>query len=136
MTAPARLVVDTNVVLSGLLFPGSIPSRVLLEVQGSVILASNATRQELTEVIERTRFDRYVQREVRRRLAAEFLRATVNIEVPSPIRACRDPRDDKFLEVAMHGLADAIVTGDRDLLELNPFHGVAILSPAEYLEHK
>jgi predicted nucleic acid-binding protein len=84
MTALGRLVVDTNVVLSGLLFPCAIPGRVLLEVQGSVILASNATRQELTEVIERTRFDRYVQRAVRRRLAAEFLRATVNIEVPSP----------------------------------------------------
>ncbi len=136
MTALARLVVDTNVVLSGLLFPGSIPSRVLLEVQGNVVLASNATRQELMEVIERTRFDRYVQREVRRRLAAEFLRATVNIEVPFPIRACRDPRDDKFLEVAVHGLADAIITGDRDLLDLNPFRGIAILTPAEYLERE
>jgi putative PIN family toxin of toxin-antitoxin system len=136
MTALVRLVVDTNVVLSGLLFPGSIPSRVLLEVQGSVILASNATRQELTEVVERARFDRYVQREIRRRLVAEYLRATVTIEIPFPIRACRDPRDDKFLEVAMHGRADAIITGDDDLLALNPFHGIAILVPANYLQHK
>jgi putative PIN family toxin of toxin-antitoxin system len=136
MTALGRLVLDTNVVLSGLLFPGSIPSRVLQEVQGSAILASKATRQELTEVVERTRFDRYVQREVRRHLAAQFLRATVTIEVSSPIRACRDLKDDKFLEVAVHGLADAIITGDRDLLELNPFHGIAILTPAEYLERK
>jgi predicted nucleic acid-binding protein len=51
--------------------------------------------------------------------------------VPAATRA-----DDKFLEVAVHGLADAIVTGDRDLLELNPFRGIAILTPAEYLERK
>jgi len=136
MTALGRLVMDTNVALSGLLFPGSIPSRVLQEAQGSVILASSATRQELTEVIEQIRFDRYLQREVRRSLAVEYLRATVTIEVPFPIRACRDPKDDKFLEVAVHGLADAIITGDRDLLELNPFRGIAILTPAEYLERK
>jgi predicted nucleic acid-binding protein len=53
---------------------------------------------------------------------------------PPPIRACRDPKDDKFLEVAVHGRTDAIVTGDEDLLDLNPFRGVAILTPAEYLE--
>jgi putative PIN family toxin of toxin-antitoxin system len=136
MTAVARLVVDTNVVLSGLLFAGSIPSRVLQDVQGSVILASNATRLELAEVAERTRFDRYVEREVRRRLVAEYLRATVIIEIPSPIRACRDPKEDKFLEVAVHGRADAIITGDGDLLALNPFRGVAIFAPADYLKHK
>ena len=136
MTAPARLVVDTNVLLSGLHFPGSIPSRVLIEVQGSVILASDTTRQELTEVVERVRFDRFVQREVRRHLAAEYLRATVNIEIPFPIRACRDPRDDKFLEVAVHGRADAIITRDGDLLAMNPFRGIAVLSPAEYLGRK
>jgi predicted nucleic acid-binding protein len=56
------------------------------------------------------------------------------VTILSPVRACRDPRDDKFLEVAVHGRADAIVTGDRDLLDLNPFRGIAILTPAEYLE--
>ena len=50
------------------------------------------------------------------------------------IRVCRDPKDDKFLEVAVHGQADAIVTGDQDLLNLNPFRGIAILTPREYVE--
>ena len=54
----------------------------------------------------------------------------------SPVRACRDPRDDKFLEVAVRGRADAIVTGDADLLALHPFRGIAILTPAKYLERK
>jgi len=51
-----------------------------------------------------------------------------------PIRVCRDPKDDKFLEVAVHGRADALVTGDQDLLDLNPFRGIAILTAAEYLD--
>ena len=131
-----RLVVDTNVVLSALLFPGSIPSRALDKAQGSVVLASNLTRQELIEVADRSRFDRYVEREIRRRLVAEYLRATVVVDILFPIRACRDPRDDKFLEVAVHGRADAIVTGDADLLALHPFRGIAILTPAAYLERE
>jgi len=59
-----------------------------------------------------------------------------HVHNPPPIRACRDPRDDKFLEVAVHGRADAIVTGDADLLALHPFRGIAILTPAAYLEQK
>jgi putative PIN family toxin of toxin-antitoxin system len=57
----------------------------------------------------------------------------VTVDIPFPIRACRDPRDDKFLEVAVHGRADLIVTGDTDLLALHPFRGISILTPAEYV---
>jgi predicted nucleic acid-binding protein len=56
------------------------------------------------------------------------------ISIPPSIRACRDPRDDKFLEVAVHGRADLILTGDSDLLALHPFQGIAILTPAAFLE--
>jgi putative PIN family toxin of toxin-antitoxin system len=128
-----RLVVDTNVVLSAILFPNSVPGRALDRSQGSVVLASALTLQELKEVADRSRFDRYVEPEKRRRLVAEYVRATVTVDIPFPIRACRDPRDDKFLEVAVHGRADVIVTGDTDLLALHPFRGIAILTPAEYI---
>jgi putative PIN family toxin of toxin-antitoxin system len=131
-----RLVVDTNVVLSAILFPGSVPSRVLHQAQGNVVLASELTLQELKEVAGRSRFDRYVEPEKRRRLVAEFVRAAVTVDIPFPIRACRDPKDDKFLEVAVHGRADVIVTGDTDLLALHPFRGIEILTPTEYLEQK
>ena len=61
------------------------------------------------------------------------LNACETVSIAYPIRACRNPRDDKFLEVAVHGRADMIMTGDADLLALNPFRGIAILTPAEYL---
>jgi uncharacterized protein len=50
------------------------------------------------------------------------------------VRECRDPKDDKFLEVALNGRAGVIITGDADLLGMHPWRGIEILSSAEYLE--
>lgn len=133
MSHSRRWVIDTNVFVSAILFPQSSAARAVLKAQSGVILASQATRLELMEVTQRERFDRYVPRQVREKLAAEFDKACRMVPIPFPIRVCRDPRDDKFIEVAVHGRADAIITGDRDLLELNPFRGIAILTPADYL---
>ena len=58
------------------------------------------------------------------------------VEVVQRIQASRDPDDDKFLEVAINGRADVVVSGDGDLLELNPFRGIAILSPAAYVDRQ
>ena len=58
----------------------------------------------------------------------------MHVEPTSPIHACRDPRDDKFLEVAVHGEADYLVTGDGDLLALHPFGKVAIVTPGRFLD--
>jgi uncharacterized protein len=134
MATAERLVLDTNVVLSALLFPGSLPGRALLKAQSCQALASDDTLLELVEVMGRARFDRYVERDLRQRLAAEYMNASETVQILYPIRACRDPRDDKFLEVAVHGRANLIVTGDEDLLALNTFRSIAILTPAAYLE--
>jgi putative PIN family toxin of toxin-antitoxin system len=134
MADPERVVLDTNVVVSGMLFPGSIPSQALFKAQKGRVLASEATNLESLEVLKRSRFDRYIEVGIRNALAAEYLNACELIPIPFPIHACRDPRDDKFLEVAVYGRADVIVSGDADLLALHPFRGVAILTPAEFLD--
>lgn len=136
MAEVQRVVLDTNVVLSGLLFPGANPSQVLLKAQNFQLLGSDATLLELSEVMNRQRFDRYLERSLRQQLVAEYMNACEAVPILYPIRACRDPKDDKFLEVAVHGRAGAIVTGDADLLDLNPFRGIAILTPREYLEQQ
>jgi uncharacterized protein len=56
------------------------------------------------------------------------------VPIVYPVRACRDPKDDKFLEVALNGKAAVILSGDSDLLALHPWQGIPILSPAEYLK--
>jgi putative PIN family toxin of toxin-antitoxin system len=134
MNLNARIVIDTNVAVSGLLFPGSIPAKAVIKAQTATVLASEAMRSELLEVFARARFERYANREHRQRLADAFILATEEVLVTDPIRICRDPRDDKFIEAAVHGRADAIITGDLDLLALDPFHGIRILTPAAFID--
>ena len=129
-----RVVVDTNMVVSGLLFPRSHLNRALLRAQSQELLASGATKQEFLAALSKSRFDRYVELEIRLELAAEYIRACITIPVHSVIQACGDPKDDKFLELAIDGRADLILTGDLDLLALNPFRGIEILTPIQYLE--
>ena len=81
----------------------------------------------------RPRFDRYVSGEERALFLAELLDASKMVEVIDSVRASRDPKDDQILELAVSGNADCIVTGDGGLLALNPFGGVAIVTPADFL---
>jgi putative PIN family toxin of toxin-antitoxin system len=134
MSQNVRSVLDTNVVVSGLLFPGSIPSQAILRAQTGNVLSSASMRAELLDVFSRSRFARYATRDHRLQLANAFILATEEVLVTAPIHVCRDPRDDKFLEAAIHGRADLIVTGDFDLLALDPFHGVRIVTPTAFLE--
>jgi putative PIN family toxin of toxin-antitoxin system len=136
MVSSERIVLDTNIVVRGVLFPGSIPSRAMLKAQLSLVLASDETLMELAEVMSRSRLDRYVKLSERQRLVSAYMNACKKVRISLPIRACRDPKDDKFLAVAVHGQADLTVTGDADLLALHPFRGISILTPAGYLALK
>jgi uncharacterized protein len=137
MTQLRRLVLDTNVLVSAAFRNGSLPHRTLLKARMEArLLASDETLAEFRAVLLRNKFDRAVDRIVREGLLEEYARLCTLVPILVPIRACRDPKDDKFLEVAVHGRADAIVTGDADLLDLNPFRGIAILTPREYLEQE
>jgi putative PIN family toxin of toxin-antitoxin system len=129
-----RLVLDTNVLVSSALCPGSTPHRALLKVRmEGVFLASEETLAEFHAVLLREKFDSHIERSLRQEIFEEYARNCLLVEISRPIRICRDPRDDKFLEVAVHGRAQAIITGDSDLLALHPFRGIEILTPADYL---
>jgi putative PIN family toxin of toxin-antitoxin system len=88
------------------------------------LVASTDTLRELIEKLLLPKFDRYVRRERREVLLQRVASLVEIIEVLQPIRASRDPKDDKFLEAAVSGRAHLIVTGDRDLLDLHPFRDV------------
>ncbi len=129
-----RLVLDTNVLVSRLLFPKGTAARAVdraLEV--GVLLASTATLAELVTVLSRPKFDRYVSIKDRKQFLQLLGGLVRTIPISHRISACRDPNDDKFLHVALNGEAQTIITGDRDLLALHPFHGAAIVSPATFL---
>ena len=136
MTPKERIVVDTNVLISRLLLPGSVSDRAVRKaVNVGQLVVSEATMVELADVLGRAKFDRYLSIADRQEFIRLLGRIADLVPIVRSLRACRDPRDDKFLEAAVNGRADLIVTGDRDLLELDPFMGVAILSPAAYLDH-
>jgi len=97
-------------------------------------LLSAATWTELQIVLRRPKFSVYIQPGTLEPYLEKIREIATFVQIPTPIRACRDPRDDKFLEVAVHGRADVIVTGDADLLALHPFQGIAILAQGDYLE--
>lgn len=130
-----RCVFDTNVFVSALLLPDSIPRRALNRAitQGPLLL-SFATLAELYEVLSRKQFRRYVDDGDIRSFLAALTREAEWIDVDTRITACRDPKDDKFLELAVSGRATHIISGDADLLAVNPFRGIVILSPRFFLE--
>jgi len=132
-----RIVADTNTVLSGLLWQG--PPRRLLDLarQRAFTLCTSPTLlAELAEVIAREKFARQVLASGLSAIALvqDYERLT-DIVDPQPLAApaCRDPDDDHVLACALAARATLIVSRDKDLLDLNPFHGIPILATAAAL---
>jgi len=130
-----RVVIDTNVLISYLLSaPNSTSKKAvnkILDGKNSLLLADKTFR-ELSITLLRDKFDPYVSLAKRQ----EFLLLIKNIAefivIGEKIDECRDKKDNQFLEVAVSGNADFIITGDKDLLVLNPFRTIDILSPADF----
>ena len=125
-----RFVCDTNVIISGLMLPNSVPAQALAmaEMQG-ILLYSDATLAELTSVLERPKLRPYIQDGY---VAELYNRIRINwnhINIIQRIAACRDPKDDKFLDLALNGSATTLITGDKDLLTLHPFNEYASSLP-------
>ncbi len=130
-----RLVFDTNVLVSALLRPGGLAGKALLDgTIGRTLLASRDTAGELARVVLRPKFDRYLTIDERVAFIQGYLSSVVWVSVTTRLNLCRDPRDDRFLELAVDGRADAIVSGDADLLVLAGHFPVPILPPAAFLD--
>ncbi|MGD0893611.1 MAG: putative toxin-antitoxin system toxin component, PIN family [Terracidiphilus sp.] len=132
-----RVVIDTNAYVSRFIHPNAIPGQAVTKaLDQDLTLISILLWEELRSVLHRPKFARYIKPDLLEPFLASVLLAAEPVEIKTRIRACRDPKDDMFLELAVDGRADAIVTGDRDLLALHPFRGIAILAPADYLKLK
>ena len=132
MTRP-RLVFDTNVLISGLLTDNSVPQKIFDYAQTkAILLISEETFQELAEVLTRSKFDRYIALEKRAKFLNLLNLKAEMIEIKTKINLCRDPKDNKFLELAVNGKANYLISGDQDLLILNPFQKISILSPQAF----
>jgi putative PIN family toxin of toxin-antitoxin system len=132
-----RVVIDTNALVSRLLVPrGTAGAAVRLALDSDRLLLSEAMLEELADVLARAKFDAYVTIGDRQQFIRLLARSAELVPIVRRVQACRDPKDDRVLEVAVNGVADLVLTGDRDLLSLHPFEGVAILAPADYLARR
>lgn len=130
-----RYVFDTNTLVSALLFNRSKPGRALsAAVARGTLLMSAETAHELGAVLEREKFDRYVLRATRREFLTALLEEAEFVDVSERVEESRDPDDDTFLALAAEGDAAAIVSGDGDLLVLQSFRGIPILTADAFLD--
>ncbi len=135
MNHKTRYVFDTNVIISALLFNNSIPGQAFSRVlDDGIILVSQSLAEELGDVLAREKFNRYITLEARERFLDGLIRQSELVEITDTVRACRDAKNDRILELAVNGDAAFIVTGDDDLLVLNLFRGIHIVTPSQLLE--
>jgi putative PIN family toxin of toxin-antitoxin system len=134
-----RVILDTSTLVSAVLRIGSVPHQALLKALASCDLcASTETLDELEQVLDRDKFDRYLDRELRRSFVALMRRHMHLFAVQDADREaveppCRDPKDNQFLALALAAEANALVSSDEDLLVLHPWRGIAIVTPADFL---
>jgi putative PIN family toxin of toxin-antitoxin system len=132
-----RAVIDTGVLVSGLIRPRGTTGEVLFALRDGkfTVLYSNETIMEIIDVLGRDKF------RLKYHILTDDISALINLirlrgEVVIPkqrVADCRDPKDDKFLDIALAGDADCLVSGDLDLVSMNPYRSVPIITPAEFL---
>lgn len=133
-----RVVVDTNVLLSAALSPNGVPAAFvdLVLAEGKLVF-SNATFDELQTRIWLPKFDRYLPMERRRSVLDDASAGAIWVDVPKAIAQnaySRDTMDDVFIHTALAASASRLISGDKDLLCLNPLDSLQILSPSTGLE--
>jgi uncharacterized protein len=130
----STFVLDTNVLISAFLFQNSLPARAFKQaVETGIILRSTETFEEFTISFLRNKFAPYLSFHERIELINAYKQISLPIKVTVPVTICRDPKDNKFLELAFAVNASCIITGDKDLLVLHPFMNIGIFSPADFL---
>ncbi len=128
------IVLDASTLVSATFNAHAVPA---LAVQHALredrVAISEPVMTELLDVLHRRGVARFLQPELRAELLGQLLALGMPFETTERVMDCRDPKDDKYLELALASRADTIVSSDRDLLVLHPWRGVRILRPATYL---
>ena len=103
-------------------------------LKNGVLLASDETFAELADVIFRTKFDKYLSDSSRLKFLSNFRKSVIWVEITEHVNDCRDKKDNKFLSLALAATATLIISGDDDLLVLNPYKNIPIITARMFLE--
>ncbi len=128
-----RVVIDTNILVSFAIRPNPTFEALFdhITLHGKA-LVSDATITELCDVLSREKFRKYIPFDQSIDYIEWYLKLSERVDVTEQVLACRDPRDDKFLSLAVSGKADYIIAGDHDLVDMQEFAGIQIYSPAVF----
>ncbi len=126
---------DTNALISSNLLENSVNRKAFNKaLDKGILLYSTSTFDEFAKTFIRSKFEKYLSLSKRMSVIAEFQARAALIDVRATVTACRDPKDNKFLELAISANASCIITGDKDLLILNPFRNIPILNAVDFLK--
>ena len=130
-----RVVVDTNVLISALLFKGALSRFVELWQKGKIVpVISKKIFEELRVVLEYPKFS-LSKDELKSIIEHEILPYFEIVEVKEEVKSvCRDPEDDKFISCALSASADYIVSGDKDLCDLKQYGPIKIVRASDFLK--
>jgi uncharacterized protein len=130
-----NFVFDCNVLVNSFIFESGIARQCWekAEALGSIII-SDETLAEYKRVFAYEKFDKYVALETRLEFLVDIQETVEFVAVSHTVEVCRDSMDDMYLELALSGKADCIITNDEDLLVLDPFENIPIIAPKEFLE--
>ncbi len=129
-----NVVVDANTVASAALKAQSTPETALLfSLTYDSLYLSEAVLDEIRDVLSRSKFRKYFGQQRVAELIALILADAHFVTPTTSVHACRDPADDKYLDLAVAADAYAIVTGDRDLLSMSPWRGIRIMNASDYV---
>ena len=128
-------VVDTNVLISYALSKNSVPGQASQRaMQQGKLLYSSETLEELTSKLMLPKFDRYISIKNRIAFIQRFTQEASRLQPDIHVRACRDPKDDMFLSLAISGNAALIISGDKDLLTMEKFQSIPIVTARTFLD--
>jgi len=120
-----RWVIDTNVLISAALSKHSVKRQAFNKAKSNgLLLQSASTFDELVSTLSRRKIQKYLTEGIRNEFLSLIFEISLFIKTSTVLKVCRDPKDNKFLELAIDGYADGIISGDQDLLILHPFEGI------------
>ena len=131
-----RIIFDTNLLISFLLFQDYSKLDSILSQKKIVLLFSQALIDEFIEVAQRPKFKKYFSPSDLQTLLLRISERSIFIDVTSQVNICRDPKDNFLLSLAKDGKASHLITGDNDLLTIKKYQKTAILTLTEYLSKK
>jgi uncharacterized protein len=135
MSSDKYIVVDTSVLISALLKPHSVPAQALEVARTHFKIAvSTETLTELTKVLSRDYLTRYRTVDERETFLVLYSELAEIIAITEHVTDCRDPKDNKFLDLALAANARILVSSDSDLLVLHPYRNIDIVTPSMFLQ--